>query len=94
MSRNRNPFSNTMKTPVNAVRAILVATLCAGALAVRAAPFSCTVATAPGCIDTRDAAPGGAGAAIVVETRPGDTKATASGVLDTDTDFAFILVVR
>ena len=32
MSRNRNPFSNTMKTPVNAVRAIIVATLCAVAL--------------------------------------------------------------
>jgi spermidine/putrescine-binding protein len=83
-----------MKTSPKAARTALAAALCAGALAARAAPSSCTVATTPGYIDTRDAAPSGAGAAIVVETRPGDTNATASGAIDTDTDFAFILIVK
>lgn len=83
-----------MKTPTKAVLAALAAVLLAGTLAARAAPSSCSVASAPGSIDTRDAAIGGCGAAIVVETRPGDTKATASGVLDTATDFAFVLVIK
>jgi len=82
-----------MKTSTKAARAALAAALCAGALAARAAP-SCAVVTAPGCIDTRDAAPSGAGAAIVVETRPGDTVATVPGDIDAATGLAFVIVVR
>ena len=83
-----------MKTFTKAARMLLAAALCAGVLAARAAPSSCTVATAPGFIDTRDAATGGADSAILVETRSGDTKVTASDSLDTVSDFALILVVR
>lgn len=83
-----------MKTPTKALGPVFAAAVCVGALAARAAPSHCSVSSAPGCIDTRDAAIGGAADAIVVETRPGDTKSTGSGAIDTDTDLAFVLIVR
>ena len=91
----RTLILNAVATPATAVRvAALAAAAFLGPLAAWAVPSHCSVSSAPGCIDTRDAAIGGAADAIVVETRPGDIKSTGSGAIDTDTDLAFVLIVR
>ena len=49
-----------MKTPTKALGPVFAAAVCVGPLAAWAVPSHCSVSSAPGCIDTRDAAIGGA----------------------------------